>query len=158
MVPRFMPDQLTKNFTLAELIQSDTATRLGLPNIPDPVALSNLRAITAPGLQRIRDLLGQPLLVSSGYRSPPVNKAIGGSATSQHCTGSAIDFRAPAFGTPLEVCRFIVANKTIIGFDQLIWEGTWVHVSFVKTGARGQVLTARFTGGRASYTAGLPAR
>lgn len=148
--------RLTPNFTLAELVHSETAVRKGLLNVPTAAVITNLKTVLAPGMQRIRDLLASPIAVSSGYRSPAVNKAIGGSATSQHTRGEACDFTAPGYGTPLQVCRAIVANKSKIGFDQLIFEGTWVHVSFVAAGARGQVLTAHFGGGGVRYTPGLP--
>ncbi|AOS80270.1 hypothetical protein Q5W_15475 [Hydrogenophaga sp. PBC] len=147
--------QLTPNFTLAELLQSDTAERRGIPNVPTAQALLAIQRQLAPGLQRIRDLLGAPLIVSSGYRSPALNAAIGGSRNSQHTRGEAADFRAPGYGSPLEICRLLTAHKERIGFDQLIEEGTWVHVSFVATRPRGQVLTAHFVNGRARYTEGL---
>lgn len=149
-------DRLTPHFTLSEFLHSETAVRLSLFNSPRPPVLRAIREVLAPGMQRIRDLLGQPISVSSGYRSPVVNKAIGGSATSQHTRGEACDFTAPGYGTPLAICRAIVANKSKIGFDQLIFEGAWVHVSFVAGAPRGQVLTAHFGGGGVRYTPGLP--
>lgn len=152
-----MPDQqLTQHFNLSEFLHSETAVRRGLLNVPPTPVLLAIKQQLAPGMQRIRDLLGQPIAVSSGYRSPAVNKAVGGSSTSQHTRGEACDFTAPGFGTPLQVCRAIVANRARIGFDQLIFEGTWVHVSFVASGARGQVLTAHFGAGGVRYTPGLP--
>lgn len=150
-----MSEQLTPNFTLAEFLASDTATRKGLQNIPDAKALIAIRTCAAPGMQRVRDCLGVPISITSGYRSPLVNRAVGSSSTSQHLSGNAVDFKAPAFGTPLEIARKLVANKLRIGFDQLIQEGGWVHISWVPTGARGQVLTAHFSGGAVRYTPGL---
>lgn len=148
-------EQLTKNFSLAEFLSSDTAVRKGLINVPDVKALLALRTCTAPGLQRVRDCLGTPISISSGYRSPALNRAIGGASSSQHVTGNAVDFKSPAFGTPLEIARKLVENKALIGFDQLIQEGAWVHLSFVESNPRGQVLTANFASGGAVYTAGL---
>jgi zinc D-Ala-D-Ala carboxypeptidase len=149
--------KLTRSFSLAEFIQSDTAERRGIINIPTATPLLSIERHLAPGLQRIRDLLGVPVIISSGYRSPTLNAAVGGSRNSQHVRGEAVDFRAPAFGTPLDVCRQIVKFKELVGFDQLIEEGNWVHVSFVDRDPRGQVLTATFSNGRATYSQGLRA-
>jgi hypothetical protein len=78
----------------------------------------------------VRELLKHPVLVNSWYRSPQVNWNVGGSKTSQHVKGEAVDFRCPGFGTPLEVCRFLSEHLAELGIDQLIYEVTWVHVSF----------------------------
>ena len=139
---------LSNNFSLAEFIESDTAMRLKIRNVPSPKVLERLRN-TAEGMERVRDILRDvPILVSSGYRSPALNKAVGGSATSDHMDGDACDFRAPAFGPPIHICHAIV--KSGLRFDQLIEEGTWVHISFGPR-MRQQVLTMR----RGKYFSGL---
>lgn len=150
------PMKLSPNFYLAELTVSDTAERYGISNAPDTLALQNLFKLAAL-LEEVRAALGnKAVLVSSGYRGPEVNAKVGGSKTSDHMRGEAADFRAPGFGSPLEVCRAIA--KSGIKFGQLIWEGTWVHLSLPDGSARdGEVLTAKFTKGRASYSKGLPA-
>lgn len=140
--------QLTKNFTLSEFIESETAERKGVDNTPSELVINNLK-IAAEGMQKIRDLLGQPIFISSGYRSPKLNKAIGGSATSAHCYGYAVDFKCPNFGTPYEVTKKIIASG--LKFDQIIWEGTWVHVSFDPK-MRNQKLTATFKNGKVTYS------
>lgn len=126
-----MPDDLSRlstHFTLAELTASATARQLGLDNRPGPVTLRNLRTLAA-GLERVRAILGGvPIRVSSGYRAPAVNAAVGGSPTSGHILGLAADFTAPAFGGPLAICRALVASD--LAFDQVLEEGTWVHLSF----------------------------
>jgi len=150
-----MSERLTQSFTLDEFLGSQTAIRRGIPNTPDAASLATIRQVLAPGMQRVRDLLDVPIFITSGYRSPVLNRAVGGSRTSQHVSGNAADFQAPGFGTPLEVCRFLLDNQALIGFDQLIEEGTWVHISFVSGAPRGQVLTAYFENGGVRYEQGL---
>ncbi len=149
-------EKLTPNFWLSELVQSETAERAGLDNSPTPEALQNLRGITAPGIQRVRNLLGCAVLVSSGYRNPEVNRLVGSSNPNRaHTKGLAVDFRAPSYGTPLKVAQRILEHASEIRFDQLIHEGSWIHISFHPTAPRGQVQTAHFKNGKASYTPGL---
>jgi hypothetical protein len=136
---------LTPHFSYEELTASDAAVRLNIDNTPDYHALSNLH-ILAAGLERIRDVLGTPILISSGYRSPTLNMTIGGGKTSRHMLGLAADFRSPKFGPPIDIVKAIDAKKDVVKFDQLILEfGAWVHVSFTRDPdeqPRGQVLTA----------------
>jgi hypothetical protein len=146
-------EKVTPSFWLSEFLESDTATRMGLDNSPDAESLRNLRLLTIPGMQSVRDCLGQPIFISSGYRSPAVNKAVGGAASSQHQTGQAADFKCPNFGSPLTVARWIVAHQGV-KWDQLIMEGQWCHISF-SDHPRGQVLTAHFGPGGVTYTSGL---
>ena len=137
---------LTAHFSLAEL----TITQVrGVDNTPPPEVIEHLK-ILAAGLEEVRALLGKPVLVNSGYRSPAVNVAVGGAVHSAHMLGYAADFICPGFGTPLEICRKI-ADTDFIRFDQLIEEGTWVHISFDPR-MRGDVLTKRAIGG---YDLGL---
>lgn len=135
--------QLSAHFALAELTVSENARRLGLDNTPPPEILARLKT-TAGQLERLRDLLGgKPIIVSSGYRSPAVNRAAGGEKSSAHLQGWAIDFTCPAFGSPLRICERI--ERSALSFDQLIEEGTWVHISFDPR-RRGQVLSKTPTG------------
>lgn len=145
-------ERLTADFHLSEFLHSDKAVRLGLDNTPDAAVLGAIRNFLAPGMQQVRDLIGAPINISSGYRAPQVNAAVGGSRSSQHMQGLAADFTSPFFGTPLQIARAIVASR--ITFDQLIQEGTWVHISF-SAKPRRSVLTAKFTNGVASYSHGL---
>ncbi|WP_300573628.1 D-Ala-D-Ala carboxypeptidase family metallohydrolase [Phenylobacterium sp.] len=139
--------KLSANFHRDEFITSQTAARRGIDNTPPAPVLARLKN-TAKGLEKVRAVIGKPILISSGYRSPALNKAVGGSATSDHMNGDAADFISPGFGTPIAICRAIVAAG--IKFDQLIEEGTWVHISFGPR-MRGQILTMR----NGKYTAGL---
>lgn len=145
-------ERLTADFHLSEFLHSEKAVRLGLDNTPDAVTVGAIRNFLAPGMQEVRDLINAPIHVSSGYRSPMVNAAVGGSRTSQHTQGLACDFTAPFFGSPLEICRAIVASRIV--FDQLIFEGRWVHISF-SAKPRRSVLTAIFKGSGVTYKPGL---
>ena len=129
---------LSPNFALSEFTESQTAARLGLDNDP-PVEMYETLKATARCMEDIRDLLGgKPVLVSSAYRSPEVNKAVGGSANSQHTKGEAVDFTCPKFGTPREIVTKIKDSPLL--FDQLILEyDRWVHIGFSSRNRR-QVL------------------
>lgn len=143
----------SSNFPLAELWHSDVAVCLGIDNTPTESVVEALRN-TALKLDTIRAALGhRPILINSGYRCPELNRAVRGSSTSAHMYGWAVDFRCPAYGTPKDIVRFL--SKYPLEFDQLIEEGTWVHIAFAP-GLRRQVLTAHFKpGGGVTYTEGV---
>jgi hypothetical protein len=134
--------QLSPHFSLSEFTISQTASRLGVDNTPDETVIARLKQ-TAEGMEEVRDLLGgKPILISSGYRSLAVNRALGSSDTSAHVKGYAVDFICPAFGSPLAICKALSKSKGF-EFDQWIEEkGQWVHISFDPR-MRGQVLTMR---------------
>lgn len=141
---------LTEHFTLAELTVSETAERKGIDNTPPPSVIERLKT-TARGMEHVRLVLGVPVFVLSGYRSPALNLEVGGSKASQHMHGEACDFHAPRYGDPLAICRALEASD--VRFDQLIWEGGWVHISFVDyRKPRREVLTWKRGQG---YSAGL---
>lgn len=130
---------LTPHFSLHELTHSDTAVARGIDNTPTAAVLANLQRL-ASVLERVRAVLGVPIHISSGYRSPDLNRAVGGVANSVHMFGLAADITAPAFGTPLQVAQAIQAAG--IEFDQLIHEyGRWVHIGLRDGEQRGQLLT-----------------
>lgn len=132
------PMQLSPNFSLGELVYSETAEQSGIDNTPPAEIVENLKRLAA-GLEAVRALLGAPLEISSGYRCPALNEAVGGSASSQHVLGLAADFACPAFGSPLEVAQAI--QRSGMEFDQCILEyGRWVHLSF-SDAPRGRLLT-----------------
>ncbi|RQZ27301.1 peptidase M15 [Burkholderia sp. Bp9017] len=146
---------ITAHFTLDELIASDTARRRGIDNTPTAAVAANLRR-TAEALERVRELLGgRPVIITSGYRSPALNRAVGGVPNSAHQAGLAADFVCPKFGAPLDICRVI--SRSPIEFDQLIQEGTWVHIGLATAGVkpRRQVLTASFGSATTTYSEGL---
>jgi len=126
------------NFTIESLCHSDTALARGIDNTPPAAILPNLRRLAA-GLVSIETVLGSPIIVSSGYRSPELNRAVGGAPASQHQEGLAADFVCPGFGAPIMIA-LAICNSTI-AFDQIILEfGDWVHVSF-STAPRRRALT-----------------
>lgn len=146
---------LTIHFTLEELTHSQTADRRGIDNVPSDDIVENLTRL-AHTLERVRVVLGsRPMTVSSGYRSPDLNRAVGGARNSAHLYGLAADFICPGYGMPGQICKAIAASN--IDFDQLIQEGTWVHLGLAQPGQknRRQVLTAKFSNGVASYQEGL---
>lgn len=142
--------QLTKHFTLQELTVSDTALRVGIKNIPTPHIIANLKTL-AEGLEQVRALLGTPMIITSGYRSPTLNRFICGSVNSAHCLGFAADFKCAGLH-PDEIVAKIKASD--INYDQLIAEGGnngWTHISFDPR-MRRQTLSALFDNkGKAQY-------
>lgn len=148
-----MTERLSAHFTLAEMTFSATAARKGIDNTAPPEIEARL-VLTADRMEQVRDLLGgNAIRVLSGYRSPAVNRAVGGSATSAHRTGHAVDFTCPGFGTSAQVAAHLAEHLT--GYDQIIEEfGSWVHVGF-GPGRRMQKLTARKVRGRTAYVAGI---
>lgn len=139
--------QLSKNLVLAEVTRSETAKRKGISNMPTPEHIENFKLLAEKVFQPIRDHFGVPIHISSGYRSKELNTAIGGSLTSQHCQGEAIDIDMD--GTSIKNAQIFEFIKNNLEFDQLIWEfGTkdnpdWVHVSYESKGKqRKQILRA----------------
>jgi len=135
--------RVSEHFTLEELSFSEAAARLEIDNTPSPEVLRNLIRI-AVTMEAIRALLGaMPINVHSGYRSPQLNRAVGGVNSSAHCRGLACDFVCPAFGTPLKVALTILSSA--IEYDQLILEYGWVHVGLAQAGTvlRREALTKR---------------
>lgn len=135
-----MPTKLSPHFTLEEFTVSQTAARKGLNNTPSEDIVKVLTN-TANQMEAVRKLLGVPIHINSGYRSPEVNKAVGGSKNSQHMTGEAVDFIAPGFGNVSAIVERIKSSGLV--FDQLIDEyGSWVHISF-SSKPRKQMLVVR---------------
>lgn len=150
--------QLSKNLALAEVIRSETAKRKEISNMPTPEHIENFKKLAENVFQPIREHFGVPIHISSGYRSKALNTAVGGSLSSQHCQGEAIDIDMD--GSANGVTNTMVFNyiKDSLEFDQLIWEfGTnenpdWVHVSYESTGKqRKQILKATRVNGKPHY-------
>lgn len=142
---------LSPHFSLAELVASQVATRKGIDNSPAPAIVANLTRLAAL-LEQVRALVGAPIAISSGYRSPTLNKAVGGAANSVHVLGLAADISTTKLAP--KALALLIRQSDIV-FDQLIYEGTWVHIGLSVGEPRCQVLTAKFAGGGVSYEAGI---
>lgn len=136
---------ITPNITLNEVLHSNTAKAHNIDNIPDEAVLKNLIEASINLWQVARDILGQPMIITSGYRCEALNRRVGGVKNSSHKHGLAIDFRCPKFGSTRAVVAHLSAEfkKRGIAFDQLILEypdspRSWVHLGFGR-GNRGQV-------------------
>lgn len=150
--------KLSYNFTLAELTKSEVAIRRAIDNTPTLAIIDNLQALVDNILQPIRNALG-PIVVTSGYRSPAVNVAVGGSPTSDHCLGMAADIEI--VGLDNKVLAQYVQNN--FKFTQLILEfyqdgipnSGWVHVSYDPKDLKCEVLRAVKKDGKTVYTKGF---
>ena len=149
-------DRISKNITYNEAIFSNTAKRKGIENNPNDEQISNMMSIAEMVFQPLRSFVGGPIKITSFFRSPELNKAIGGSGSSQHCKGQAMDVD-DVYGhkTNAEMFMYIREN---LDFDQLIWEfgddknPAWVHVSYVdKQENRNRCLKAYKENGKTKY-------
>ena len=124
--------KLSENFTLEELIRSNAAERMGIDNVPkDEKVVENLRSLCLEVLQPLRDYVGAPVHINSGYRCPELNMAVGGVKNSQHCRGEAADIRIVSPKQGREWAAWIEDNCR---FDQMLLErnkngAVWLHVS-----------------------------
>lgn len=149
-------EKISKYVTYAEVTKSNQATALKLANIPNATQLNNLRLVCTNVFDKVREHFGKPIGISSGFRSIELNSKIGGSKTSQHCEGKALDIDGDIFGGINNKLLFFYIKENCI-FDQLIWEfgsensPDWVHVSYNEGKNRGQVLRALKLGGKTIY-------
>lgn len=150
--------KLSKNFTLSEFTKSQTAIRFSIDNMPGDDLLESAKLLAEKVLQPVRDHFGITI-INSGYRGPKLNKAIGGSKTSQHMKCQAVDIEVPGVAN-YDLAKWIEAN---LDFDQLILEfytpgvpdSGWVHVSYTGKNHRKQVLTAAMVNKKTVYSNGL---
>lgn len=147
---------ISKHISIKESVRSITAERLGLDNFPSNEALINMQLLAQRVFEPLRSWVEGPIRINSFYRSPELNKAIGGSSRSQHCKGQAIDLD-DTYGhkTNAEMFEYIKAN---LSFDQLIWEfgdddnPSWIHVSYVNEESnRNRILRAIKENGKTTY-------
>lgn len=150
--------KISEHLDLSELIRSESAKRNGISNMPTEAHIANLKLLAEKVFEPIRNNFRCPIIISSGYRSKELNAKVGGSATSQHSSGEAIDIDMD--GTPNGVTNKMIFDYIYknLEFDQLIWEfGTnenpdWVHVSYESTGKqRKQALKAYKENGKTKY-------
>jgi len=135
--------RLSKNFVLSEITRSNTAIRLGISNEPSKEHLENMQKLITELIQPLRGSIG-PVRISSGYRSPQLNRAIGGSSKSQHCKGEALDLQ---FWKNGQMCNKEIYDWIIesgLEFDQMIneFDYSWIHISLKEKKNRKQVLEA----------------
>ena len=150
--------KLSKNFTIAEYIKSQTATRKDIDNSLSEDHLESAKLLFAKVVQPVREKWGVTV-INSGYRSLALNKAVGGSSKSQHCKGEAVDLECVG-ASNAEVAQWI---ESTLEFDQLILEfytpgdprSGWVHVSYKESNNRKSVLTASKIKGKTVYSKGL---
>lgn len=142
--------KLSKNFQLSEFTSSQTAERNGISNDPGPAELANIQALVDNVLQPLRDAMEDVIIINSGYRSPEVNRMVGGVEDSQHMSGQAADIEILAIDNK-ELAQYIIDLG--LPFDQLILEfydaqkgpnTGWIHVSFDARGGRKQVLSSKY--------------
>ena len=137
LLDNFKNFKVSENFTAYELIKSDKALKCEISNIPSTQELINLMILTRKILQPCRSYFNKPLIVLSCYRSKDLNKSIGGATESQHMQGQACDINIDGIERT-KLAHYIIDN---LNFDQLIYEPSWIHVSFVSTNKnRKQVL------------------
>lgn len=151
-----MEIRISKHISIKEATRSNTAERLGIDNFPDSPTLVNMQALAENVFEPLREHFGHPIYITSFYRSPELNKAIGGSPRSQHCKGQAIDIDdVIGSSTNADFFNYIKDN---LEFDQLIWEfgnndsPNWVHVSYNTDNNRGNILKASKENGKTKYT------
>lgn len=169
---------MNAHFDLSDFIESDTATRLGIVNVPSLEIVTRINTVVIPAMEDIRDYLGGNLIrVNSGYRCEALERVIARAdyeswcarrgravnaaaswaeyfARKQHPRGYAVDWTCRGYGAPLDIVRALAARPIDHRwFDQLIQEGTWVHISFAPE-MRGEVLTARFGSTGVTYQKG----
>ena len=141
--------KISEHLSLSELISSDSAKRNGISNMPTEIHLSNLRVLADKVFEPIREHFATPIFISSGYRSEALNKAIGGSKTSQHCKGQAIDIDMDGSDSEVTNNEIFHWAKANLKFTQLIAEFPdangnlgWVHIGYDAQNLKNEIIIA----------------
>ena len=130
---------ISKHITLQEATESATALRMGIKNVPNELELEAMKYVAENLFEPIREWYDKPIKINSFFRCVALNKAVGGSKTSQHCKGEAIDISAGSKAENKKLFDYVCKN---LDFDQVIleFEGVWVHISLKKEKNRKQIL------------------
>jgi hypothetical protein len=152
-------EKISKHISYKEAVRSSTAKRLGIENTPTEFDLKRMKSISENIFEPLREAVNGPIRVNSFFRSKELNKAVGGSAKSQHCKGQAADIEIHGVSN-YDLAKWIQKNTD---FDQVILEfytpgvpdSGWVHVTYNIAGNRGKALTASKVDGRTHYSLGL---
>ena len=150
--------KITKHVSYREATKSNTAIRKGIENIPSGEQMENIKLLCEKVFEPLREHVNGPIAINSLFRSPQLNKAIGGSSSSQHCAGNgaAMDID-DTYGkmSNADMFEFVKEN---LDFDQMIWEygneknPDWVHISYKNNGNRKQILKCNKAKGRTVYS------
>ena len=155
---------ISKNFTFEELFRSETAVALGINNTPNATVAKRLEDLVVNVLQPLRDLWGAPIIISSGYRCNALNAAVGGSPSSQHMLGEAVDIRTKSDTRDSNMALLKCFLRSGIEFDELIsedvnskYQPNWIHVSYTtrRANRKKKLTMKRDSRGRAVYYKGI---
>ena len=149
-------EEISKNISYKAATKSDTAARRGIKNDPNEQELLNMKLLAENVFEPLRLHVNGPIIINSFFRSAELNKAIGGSSTSQHCKGEAMDIDDTLGNmSNADMFKYIKEN---LDFDQMIWEygddknPDWVHVSYKENGNRKQILRCSKINGKTVYS------
>jgi len=147
--------RISEHISYIESVHSDTATRRGITNMPNEYQLENMRLVSEMIFEKCRKHFNEPIYINSFFRDTTLNHAIGGSSTSEHCSGSAMDIRF-GYNSERKNKELFDYIKDNLEWNQLIWEfgednPRWVHVSYIREGNRKQILRAKRIDGKVRY-------
>ena len=149
-------ERISKHISYEEATHSDTAIKKGITNSPEPTQLARMKDIANEVFEPLREYFNEPIYIPSFFRCITLNSVIGGSSTSQHCSGEAMDIRI-GYNSEKTNADLFYWIKDNLEFDQLIWEfgndenPNWLHISYRKENNRNQILKAKRIDGKVRY-------